>query len=259
MAQRSCLIIDDSRTQLTAIMRMIPIDGWQAFIAESFDAARQYAAEEIELILLDVFLGKENGIDLLPDIRKIWPKATIAVMTAGDGDDDEVKAQLKRAKAQGVDHLVRKPFGKAAMNDLLVDAERIADTGRRLLHVLVVDDTRLFREMAATNLRKVGCRVSVAGDMETALEALVYDVIDVVMTDIFMPGMGGLAGTKIIRENYPGIGIIAMSGGFGELESEDALLAAHKVRADYCVAKPFDASQLKYALKLAMANPWHVP
>ena len=64
------------------------------------------------------------------------------------------------------------------------------------------------------------------------------------MTDIFMEGMGGIAGIKILKEKFPKLPVVAISGGWAELDPDDAIAAARKIGADAGVrsAVDFDAA-----------------
>ncbi len=65
-----------------------------------------------------------------------------------------------------------------------------------------------------------------------------------VIIDIFRPGIGGIEGIKLIREKHPDAKIIAMSGGFGPMDKEQALKAAKQAGADAVLAKPFLPEEL---------------
>ena len=68
--------------------------------------------------------------------------------------------------------------------------------------------------------------------------------IDGVITDIFMPGMGGIEGIITIRKRWPRVAIIAMSAGLCANTREDALKAASRIGADAVLSKPFTKDQL---------------
>lgn len=65
--------------------------------------------------------------------------------------------------------------------------------GRAPGRVLVVDDNPLNRQLAEAMLRRAGCEVAVAPDAGGALALLASRPVDVVLTDIAMPGVDGCA------------------------------------------------------------------
>jgi two-component system chemotaxis response regulator CheY len=65
--------------------------------------------------------------------------------------------------------------------------------------VMTVDDSRTMREMVAFALRKAGFEVSEAEDGRKALDALQATPVDVVITDLNMPNMDGVALIRALR------------------------------------------------------------
>ena len=104
--------------------------------------------------------------------------------------------------------------------------------------VLLVDDTRLLRTMIAEHLNALGYSVLVAPSGEEALRLAAghEGPIDVLLTDVHMPGMAGPELAERLKSSSPQIRIVFMSGtGGGAL--------AGKV-----LVKPFTQEQLAEAL-----------
>ncbi len=79
--------------------------------------------------------------------------------------------------------------------------------------VLMVEDEVLIRMSVADYLRDCGYRVVEAGDAAEALEVLAAGDVDLVFTDVDMPGdMDGLALARWVRANRPGLPVIVASG-----------------------------------------------
>ena len=106
--------------------------------------------------------------------------------------------------------------------------------------VLVVDDDAGIRESAVIALRKVGHRVFEADDAGSALQVLRDHRIDVVVSDIYMPGDDGIALLKAIgeRRDPPRVILITARG------SIETTALAHRFGAFDYLAKPFDLSEL---------------
>jgi two-component system cell cycle sensor histidine kinase/response regulator CckA len=117
--------------------------------------------------------------------------------------------------------------------------------------VLLVDDEDPVRVFAARGLRKRGYRVLEASSGEQALDVLAHHpgVIDVLLTDVVMPGMDGYTLAQLVQRDRPSMRIIAMSG-----FREDALLEGRteEVRAGF-LAKPFTLAELTAGVDAALS------
>jgi DNA-binding NtrC family response regulator len=110
--------------------------------------------------------------------------------------------------------------------------------------VLVVDDDQNFRRVMEYQLHEDGYRVLTAPNAAEALQRFQADVIDVVMTDVKMPGGNGmelLARLKAIQPDLP-ILMLTAHGTIG------AAVEAMKLGAADYLTKPFTRDQLRIAL-----------
>jgi len=81
------------------------------------------------------------------------------------------------------------------------------------IRILIVDDEKRFVENASKLLRRSGFEVSTAFDGYQALEAVkADDGIDVVVLDVKMPGLDGIATLKEIKQLAPGLEVIMLTG-----------------------------------------------
>lgn len=71
--------------------------------------------------------------------------------------------------------------------------------GEQPMLVLVVDDSQLLRRLVTAAVEKSGHRVATAADGEEALNVLKNLPVDAIVTDLLMPGMDGLAFTRMVR------------------------------------------------------------
>jgi two-component system response regulator AtoC len=113
--------------------------------------------------------------------------------------------------------------------------------------VLVVDDEEPVRHMLELMLRREGFTVLTAGSGEEALERLAAEPVDVVLSDVRMPGIGGLGLVERASEKYADLTIVVMSA-FGSIEL--ALEAMQKGAYDY-ISKPFKQDEVVLALRKA--------
>src|SRR5712692_2938686 len=106
--------------------------------------------------------------------------------------------------------------------------------------VLVVDDDAGIRESAAMALEKTGYRTLQAADANEAQRMLKEHRVDVVVSDIYMPGQDGLALLQSIAERRDPPRVILMTAR-GTIET--TALAQRAGAFDY-LAKPFELSEL---------------
>ncbi len=114
--------------------------------------------------------------------------------------------------------------------------------------VLVVDDDARIRRVVRRALERRGSHVIEADDGKTALRILDDAPVDLVITDIFMPNIDGLALILDIRKVYPETKVIAISGG-SEVVPGDYLHVAKALGAIKVFQKPFDLEALVAAVE----------
>jgi len=111
--------------------------------------------------------------------------------------------------------------------------------------ILVVDDELLIRDLLYDFFTGQGWDISVAENGAKALDILGSRRIDLVLTDIRMPGMDGMELTTEVRQSFPDIPIVIMTA-FPSVDT--AVEALRKQVADY-VIKPFNINLLYKTLK----------
>jgi len=114
--------------------------------------------------------------------------------------------------------------------------------------ILAVDDERNVVESIKTALERVGYSVEVAASAEAAQARLERGPIDLVLCDIKLPGMDGMALLEHIKQTCPGT-IVVMITGYATIESA---VTAIKLGATDYLPKPFTPDQLRHVIGRAM-------
>lgn len=109
--------------------------------------------------------------------------------------------------------------------------------------VLVIDDEQLIRLQIRSALELEGFVVHEAANGNEGLARMAAARADVVITDILMPDKEGIETILELRRSYPGVKIIAISGG-GRTGNKDFLHTAKHLGADRILAKPFGLADL---------------
>jgi DNA-binding NtrC family response regulator len=113
------------------------------------------------------------------------------------------------------------------------------------LKILVIDDELTIRKTFKMRLSKWGYDVSLASDGTSGMELLSNNNFDVVISDIKLPGIPGNELVKLIKERFPDIEIIVITG-FASVE-----LAVEVMKCGVCdfLCKPLDFSLIRTLLK----------
>jgi len=116
------------------------------------------------------------------------------------------------------------------------------------LVVLLVEDNDQVRDFAADLLEDLDCRVLRASDASQALSLLAAEKVDLVFSDVVMPGMGGIDLAREIRRLYPALPVLLASG-----YSEDIMRGA--ASEFEFVQKPYGADTLSIAIASQLRGP----
>ena len=106
--------------------------------------------------------------------------------------------------------------------------------------LLVVDDDAAMREMLETALQRKGYAVASVGGAEGALRLIRERPFDVLLSDIYMPGLDGLELAEVARSIRPRLGIILITG----FHDEKSVLRAFREGASAYLRKPVELHAL---------------
>jgi two-component system, cell cycle sensor histidine kinase and response regulator CckA len=120
-----------------------------------------------------------------------------------------------------------------------------AGTGR----VMVVEDEASVRDMTSTVLRRAGYEVTPVSDGPEALERLIgrAQPIDVLVTDVVMPGMSGIDLAERVLDRFPEAGVVLLSGYTAETLDLDRVVT----RGALFLSKPVNSHDLLDAVRRA--------
>jgi len=110
--------------------------------------------------------------------------------------------------------------------------------------ILIVDDDPVILDLMGTYISSFGYEYDMASDGLEAVKKLKKDNFTIVFTDMIMPNMDGMLLLKHIRENYPHIGVIVITGYGHTFTYTDVIRAG----ASDFIAKPFNTDELEAKL-----------
>src|SRR2546421_1096579 len=98
--RQTVLVVDDDASIRLLCRVNLELEGWRVLEAASIGAARsQMSAEPVDVVLLDVHVGTEDGFAFADELRQLRPETAVALLT-GSADPDSSAA----------DALIPKPF-----------------------------------------------------------------------------------------------------------------------------------------------------
>ena len=230
------LLVEDQESVRVLAVETLTSYGYSVIGAPNADEALALAellAEPIHLLLTDVVMPGPNGSILAERIKASRPGTRILYMS---GYTDEAVGPVGIRDA-GAAYL-QKPF---APQTLAAKVREVLDAHVSRRTILVVDDQSGVRTLLHELLTSAGYRVLVATSGKEALETLATaDAVDLIITDLVMPGKGGIETLQDIRRRHPKMKIIAMSGAFGG----QFLSTAELLGATATLAKPINEETL---------------
>jgi CheY-like chemotaxis protein len=127
-------------------------------------------------------------------------------------------------------HIHQQPYSMAADESAPVSYESTKFAGPNgesqfRFRILVVDDEPTIRETARSILEGQGYEVLTAADGVAGLHSLSQSLPDLIISDLNMPRMSGFEFLAVVRQRFPHIATIAMSGGYGPDEIPSGVLA----------------------------------
>ncbi|MGI9035645.1 MAG: sigma-54-dependent transcriptional regulator [Pyrinomonadaceae bacterium] len=112
-------------------------------------------------------------------------------------------------------------------------------------NLLIVDDEQSYRQLLSLVFESDGHSIRTAMNGREALEMLRVEAADLIVSDVRMPDMDGIALLRAAKEIYPDVGMVLMTA----FATVDTARDAFKLGADDFIQKPFDVEELKAIVK----------
>jgi DNA-binding NtrC family response regulator len=115
-------------------------------------------------------------------------------------------------------------------------------------HILLIDDEAIALTNLTHVLKREGYDVTACKDGEAGLEALERSDFDLVLTDLKMPGIDGMAVLRQVHANHPDVPVIMITGH----ATLDSAVEAMKAGAHHYLAKPFRLAEAREVVRSAL-------
>jgi len=248
------LVLNPNKAHAQVMASMLQRQKWTSVL--SFDqpmALRIMKGSQFRLLLFEAYVNGVNVMQSVDKIRELAEETPLAIMTDGGAGGQALKSTLSLAKTAGADFTVARPFTDERLKVLLSEANAYHRARATDRHVLVVEDNAELRRAICTVLKQVGYVVSSTVNMEDAFFDHNLGAVDIVLTLVLIPGIGGIEGTAQIRRDFPHIRVVAMSQGINDkIGPQHILAAAANAGAIATLAKPFNMGDMLRTLAAVM-------
>ncbi len=271
---RRVLLVDDLPEARSAIGERLRIFGMRVDEAESGEAALQQAdrtlraGDSYDALLIDWRMAPLDGVQTLQRLRGLLGEGLPPAVLVTAYDDEQMRRQARIAGFAGT---LNKPVTASTLHDQLVQllsrearleqpppSPGAAEAALRDTHagarVLLVEDNPVNQEVALALLRVAGLQGDLAADGEQALAMAFEQPYALLLMDVQMPGIDGLAATRELRRRGFTAPVVAMTA---NAFAEDRVACLAAGMNDH-VAKPVDPDQL-YATLLRWLAPGAPP
>ncbi len=256
MSQGSVLVLDNNPAHARHISKMLEAEHWSSVL--TFDRRMAMTAlrnSRFHLLMFEAFVGQDSTLQVIGDIRDCAVGTPVAITANSQGGERAMLKTYELAKSAGVDFVMAKPFSPERLKSVLSETATYHRARKATKSILVIEDNANLRKLITGVLGAMGYQIYSAACMEEAFEATQMGMLDVVIADIFMPGMGGIEGISRIRAQWPHIHVIAMSAGMAHKLDAHAVLAASKhVGAVAQLSKPFVMEDLIHVVALVLTG-----
>lgn len=227
----SVLIVDDNEDLCDNLVDILEDRGYRAVaVPDGPQAIALVEGTSFDVILMDVKMPVMNGVETYKRIKHIRPQAVVIMMTAYS-----VEELVQEALAEGAYAVLYKPLDIDRVVELIEKA-------RDGMLILVVDDVPDICANLLDVLQERGHNVATATSGEEAIALARQTRFDIILTEIKLPGISGLATYLAIREINPHV-VAIMTTGYRQ-EVSDLVEEALRNNAYACLYKPFDMDQM---------------
>jgi CheY-like chemotaxis protein len=254
------LVVDaDAQEDFREVLRSVLVAyGHEVdMVATGEEALQLLEDRQPAVVLLDLDMPGMSGLAVLAKLRARAPQLPIVIVTG------DVSAEVEsRARELGVTDVLRKGLKMDVVMEAVrhalqhagkPPAVRPAVSVAEGATILVVDDELEIVELVGEFLERRGYRVKTATNGKDALALVKEEPPDLMLLDIYMPGMNGVEVLRRLKAQQSPVGVIMLTAS----QEERLLQEALKLGAFDVLSKPvnLDEIELAVAVKLALSAP----
>ena len=254
------LVIDDEQIICDLLRTMLSSAGYKVITASGgHEGLSLFFKYRPRFTLLDLRMPDMPGIEVLREIRKVDPDASVIILTAWGTDELESHAR----KLGVTDFLSKKMTFDAIMatTERVLQREALASVTRSAFGIgtsafsdaaastiLVVDDEPQIRDVITQSLTRLGYRVKVATNGPEALASVEQEKPGLIVLDMYMPGMNGNEVLRRLRKMMYKNAVILLTAS----QDEKLLKEAWELGVLDVMGKPLDIERLALTIRLGL-------
>jgi signal transduction histidine kinase/DNA-binding response OmpR family regulator len=236
LEKKRVLVVDDNPTNLSILQHILQAANLDVVALQDSSKVQSVLLQAItdkllfDLIILDIQMPAPDGYTLARMIRHEIPETTKIPLLAYTSSTDR---NAQRCKDVGFDAFLTKPTrreilfktieklmgteelaGPSPVKEAFITQYSVREELKQSVRILLAEDNPVNQKLAMLILTKAGYKVEVVNNGRKAVETFVGDPqrFDLILMDIQMPEMDGLAATKELRaKGFTTIPIIAMT------------------------------------------------
>lgn len=244
------LVVEDDLAVQSVVVDVLRSFGYQVLKADNPDAALAVlrAGVRCDLLFTDVVMpGTIKSTDLAQQAKALLPDLKI-LFTSGYTQN----AIIHGGRLDPGVHLLSKPYRRDQLayklRQLLGEANPVpmapaAQPPLAAKRVLLIEDDADALQVTVDSLEMMGCDVCAIASAEAAMPLLDAGTFDVLLTDIHLPGMDGLALAHRLRRQQPDLKLVFVSG-------DSRVGGEVRQLGGSFLCKPFTLAALRAALQL---------
>jgi len=228
------LVVDDDPMLLSLLTDTLDSIGYNSIsVGDAESALESFENNYVDIVIADINLPGIDGLELLRRIKTNAPSLPVVLITGVSMADVR-----SRAFEAGADGFLDKPFRIAVIEKML--QQLLNPNTTRNSAIIVVDDNDEYRDMLGDNLIDRGFRVVTARNGTEALGKLKNGNVNVVLTDLIMPGMNGIEVARTVKAISPSTHVVIYTGHVPNDREESDIRAT----ADEFLSKPISLDQI---------------
>jgi CheY-like chemotaxis protein len=214
-------------------------------VSNGAEALERALHEPFDLILMDIQMPVMNGRDATVALREAGINTPVIALTANVMSEDIADYRLAGCTEHLAKPIDKQRFYEVLARYLVVQPDPLQPPATRFSgQVLVAEDSEENLQLVDRMLRRLGLDVLLVNSGDEAVRKALSESVRLILMDRHMPGMDGVAATRLLRQTGFRRPIIAFTA--GDQQEVDALCEAG---CDGVLNKPIDQNHLQSLLR----------